>query len=75
MKTVTRTPSAPRRRPVRFSLPGDYDVRLASHEAAAGYYQRHRTEVEALIAANEAMGFDEVKRLLPQVRRQSEIPA
>lgn len=149
VKTV-RAPRPTGRRPVRFNLPDDYDVRLASHEAAAGrprnelarewaqerldlldfpclefrsnsagrfavvcgtrlavwhlaalartlgwgddlaqhlnilpeavasaegYYQRHRAEVEALIAANEAMGFDEVKHLLRQVRRLSEIPA
>jgi hypothetical protein len=43
--------------------------------SAEGYYQRHRAAIEALIAANETMGFDQVKRLFPKLRRLSEIPA
>jgi hypothetical protein len=146
MKTV----SQPRRRPVHFSLPGDYNRQLKVHEAAVrkprgelarewaqerldllqfpclefrsnsagrfavvrgtrlavwhlaalarkqgwgdklakhlellpeavasaeGYYRRHKEEIDTLVAANDAFGFDQVKTLFPRLRRLDEIPA
>jgi len=150
MKTLQGSTRRSRRRPVSFRLPGDYEIRLTSHEAAArrsrselarewaqerldvldfpclefrsncsgrfavirgtrlavwqlaalaaelgwgkklaqhldmlpeavaaaeGYHHRHRAEIDALVAANDTVGFDQAKGWFPKLRRLDEISA
>jgi hypothetical protein len=43
--------------------------------SAEGYFRRHTAEIEALIEANQEIGFDQVKRKFPKLRRLDETPA
>ena len=43
--------------------------------SAEGYYRRHTAEIEALIEANQRIGFDQAKQKFPRLRRLDEIPA
>jgi hypothetical protein len=45
------------------------DVLTEVISSAEGYYRSHRTEVEALIEANQKADFEVVKRKFPGVRR------
>jgi hypothetical protein len=57
--------------------------RLARHleilpeaiSSAEGYYRRHASEVEALIAANEELDFSALKQKFPRLRRLDEVAA
>lgn len=43
--------------------------------SAEGYYRRHADEIEALIEANQAIGFDDLKQKFPRLRRLDEVAA
>jgi hypothetical protein len=43
--------------------------------SALGYYRRHTAEVDALIDANQEIGFDQVRQKFPKLRRLDEVPA
>ena len=51
------------------------DVLPEAVSSAEGYYRRHPAEIEALIQANQAIGFNELKQKFPKLRRLDEIPA
>jgi uncharacterized protein (DUF433 family) len=61
----------------------DWADKLARHleilpeavQSAHGYYLRHPAEIDALIEANEAVGFDTLKQKFPKLRRLDEVPA
>jgi uncharacterized protein (DUF433 family) len=43
--------------------------------SAEGYYRRRTAEVDALIEANQGLGFEQLKAKFPNLRRLDEIPA
>jgi hypothetical protein len=43
--------------------------------SAEGYYRRHSAEVDLLVEANQATGFDQLKEKFPKLRRLDEVPA
>ena len=51
------------------------DILPEAVASAEGYYRRHRNEVDTLVAANDAVTFDQVKQSFPKLRRLNEIPA
>ena len=59
-----------------------WGARLAKHLAilpeaiasAEGYYRRHTAEVDALIEANQGLGFEQLKAKFPDLRRLDEVP-
>jgi hypothetical protein len=51
------------------------DVIPEAAASAEGYFNRHRSEIESLIEANDAITFEALKIKLPKLRRLDEIPA
>jgi uncharacterized protein (DUF433 family) len=42
---------------------------------AEGYYRRHRSEIDALVQANDSISFQDLKQRFPKLLRLDEIPA